>query len=143
MTEDYLIRIDGTQSQDDDEHSISLYTKGSFTRKNGIYYITYKETEATGFAGCTTTVKADGESKVSMLRFGPTPSQLIIEKGSRNVCHYETGHGSVSLGISADEIVNSLTDNGGELKFSYLLDMNSSCISKNTVTITVKQAVTS
>ena len=68
-------------------------------------YITYKETDATGYAGCTTTVKAEENGRrVSMLRFGPVPGQLIVEKGVRHICHYETGQGSLSLGLTADEI---------------------------------------
>ena len=54
-------------------------------QKGGSYYVTYKETETTGYEGCTTTLKiaADG-SRVAMLRFGKgggAGTQLLIEKG--------------------------------------------------------------
>ncbi|MDO5602074.1 MAG: DUF1934 domain-containing protein [Oscillospiraceae bacterium] len=139
MKEDYLIRIEGRQEQDGEENAISLVTRGSFVQKGANYYITYKETEATGFIGCTTTVKIEGEDRVTMLRHGPAPSQLVIEKGRRNVCLYETGHGSLSLGISADGIKARLGSGGGEVEFCYLLDMNAACFSKNTVKITVRE----
>ncbi|MEG2054155.1 MAG: DUF1934 domain-containing protein [Oscillospiraceae bacterium] len=138
MKEDYLIKIEGIQTQDGEENNISLYTKGNFVKKNGNFFISYKETETTGFIGCTTTVKIEGNDKVSMLRYGPAPSQLIIEKGKRNVCHYETGHGSLALGISADGIENKLDENGGEVNFTYQLDLNCNCVSKNTVKIKVR-----
>lgn len=140
MKEDYLIRIEGRQEQDGEENTVSLVTRGSFVQKGGSYYISYKETEATGFTGCTTTVKIEGSNRVTMLRHGPAPSQLVIEKGRRNVCHYETGHGSLSLGISADGIRAVLNQQGGEVEFCYLLDMNAACFSKNTVKITVREA---
>ena len=89
--------------------------------KDGAYYIVYKETEATGYEGCTTTVKvADDARKVSMLRFGKQTSQLVIEKGTRHLCHYETGYGAISLGVSADVIEHALDENGGKLQFSYI-----------------------
>ena len=39
-----------------------------------------------------------------MLRFGKNGgvgTQLQIEKGKRNLCHYETGFGSMTLGVTA------------------------------------------
>ena len=45
---------------------------------------------------------------VSMTRFGKTSSQLIIEKGIRHLCHYETGYGSISLGVAACLLYTSM-----------------------------------
>ncbi len=138
MKEDYLIKVHGTMENDDDSDSVELLTRGNFVKKNGTYFITYSETEATGFTGSTTTVKVEGEHKVSMIRHGESPSHLIIEKGCRHVCHYETGAGAMTLGVAADEIQSKLTTTGGSLKFSYMLDVDSERVSKNIVKITVK-----
>ena len=117
MEEKYLITIKGTMEQDGKSDTVELMTRGSLVHKDGAYYIIYKETEATGYAGCTTTVKvAEDARKVSMLRFGKVPSQLIIEKGTRHLCHYETGYGAISLGVAADVIEHQLSDEGGKLK---------------------------
>ena len=140
MNEDYLITIRGTMEQGGERDKVKLMTRGSFVRRNGSFFITYKETETTGYAGCITTVKVEDSQKVSMLRFGSAPSQLVIEKGRRHVCHYETGYGSVSLGVAADEIQSRLSDKGGTVRFSYLLDVDAASISRNTVKITVKPA---
>ena len=130
MKEDYLITIHGTMEQDGESDSVKLMTRGSFVKRNGSFFISYKETEATGYAGCVTTVKVEDSHKVSML----------IEKGRRHVCHYETGHGSLSLGVAADEIHSRLSDEGGTVRFSYLLDMDTAAVSRNIVNITVKPA---
>lgn len=141
MNEEYLIKIRGSMEQDGQAPAapIELMTRGSFVRKGSSYYITYKETEATGYAGCTTTLKIAGDgSRVAMLRFGPAPSQLIIEKGTRHLCHYETGYGSITLGVAADEIVQELGPEGGHARFSYVLDSgNEELISRNLVQVTV------
>ena len=139
MEENYLITIKGTMEQRGDTDTVELMTRGSLVHKDSAYYIVYKETETTGYEGCTTTVKvAEDARKVSMLRFGKQSSQLIIEKGTRHLCHYETGYGSVSLGVSADVIEQRLDENGGRLKFSYTLDSGAeSFISRNLVDITV------
>ena len=150
LKEDYIIRIKSRIEQhveepveaDEKEEFVELMTRGQFVQKGDSYYITYKETETTGYEGCTTTLKiaADG-SRVAMLRFGKgggAGTQLIIEKGKRNLCHYETGYGSVSLGVAADVIEQRLDENGGSLKFSYTLDSGAeNFISRNLVDITV------
>ena len=103
MEEKYLITIKGTMEQDGQQESVELMTRGKFVQRNGAFYIVYEETEATGYAGCTTTVKLSSDARmVVMTRFGKVPSQLVIEKGVRHICHYETGFGSVSLGVAAD-----------------------------------------
>ncbi|HIY09950.1 MAG TPA: DUF1934 domain-containing protein [Candidatus Anaerofilum excrementigallinarum] len=138
MNYNCLICIDGTLDQQGEQERIQLKTRGSFLRRGNSFFITYEETETTGYAGCTTTVKvAADESRVAMLRFGPASSQLIIEKGVRHVCHYETGVGALTLGVAADEIRCQLTDAGGQAFFSYTLDDGTQELSRNLVEVTV------
>lgn len=139
MKENFLINIIGEMDQQGERDTVNLLTRGSFQKRNGHFYITYKESEATGYEGNTTTVRVEDENKVSMLRYGPSPSQLIIERGKRHVCHYDSGYGSLSLGVAADEIQNRLTETGGDVTFSYTLDTGSSQISHNKVTITIQE----
>ena len=143
MEENYLIQIAGRMEQGGEADTVRLMTRGSFVRRGGSFFISYAETEATGFEGCTTTVRvAQDESRVSMIRYGRAPSQLVIEKGVRHLCHYETGFGAMTLGVAADEITHRLTDEGGQVQFSYTLDMDTAgTISRNQVRITVRPAV--
>jgi uncharacterized beta-barrel protein YwiB (DUF1934 family) len=139
MRENYLISIKGTMEQDGETDTVNLLTRGSFVHRNGKFFINYKESEATGYEGNTTTVKVEDKNKVSMLRHGDAPSQLVIELGRRHVCHYDSAHGSLSFGVAADEIENNLTEEGGDLMFSYTLDMGDSTFSRNQVKITVQE----
>ncbi len=89
LKEDYIIRIKSRIEQhveepveaDEKEEFVELMTRGQFVQRGDSYYITYKETETTGYEGCTTTLKiaADG-SRVAMLRFGEIVCGLT-EKG--------------------------------------------------------------
>ncbi len=144
--EDYIIRITSTIEQrldkNDKPEIVRLMTRGSFLRKGDNYYITYRETETTGYDGCVTTLKiAADSSRVAMLRYGKgqgSGTQLVIEKGRRNLCHYETGYGSLTLGVMADEIECALTEKGGSAHFAYLLDADSAnMVSRNRLDITV------
>lgn len=150
LKEDYIIRIksrieqhiDEPMEDEEKEEFVELMTRGQFVQKGGSYYITYKETETIGFAGCTTTIKiaADG-SRVGLLRFGPANAQLIIERDRRSICHYETEVGSLTLGVTGDGIECNLTETGGTARFSYLLDADDpiSIINRNTLEISVQK----
>lgn len=143
LKENYLIRIRSRIVQDGDEPQFfELTTRGSYVRRGGSYYITYKETETTGYEGCVTTLKvALDAGRVTMLRFGPAQAQLVIEKGRRNLCHYETGFGSLTMGVTADRIESALNEQGGRISFGYLLDNNAAeTISRNSMEITVTPA---
>ena len=145
--ENYIIRIKSSIDQfdneglirEEDRDHIELMTRGSFTKKNGSYYISYKETQTIGFEGCTTTIKiAEDGSRVALLRFGRANSQLLIERDRRNLCHYETEVGSLTLGVTGDGIDCQLTEKGGTARFAYLLDADSAeLVSRNRLEITV------
>ncbi len=139
MTEDYIINIDGYQQSGGEKETLSLFTLGSFEKKDGRYFISYHDSEATGFAGDVTTLEVIGNKQVTVRRQGKTFSELIIENGKRHQCHYDTGFGTMILGIHADEIKNSLTEGGGNLRFRYRLDVNSSEVSENQLNITVRE----
>ena len=81
MNEEFLIHIDGKMEQQGEWDHVDLLTRGSLVQKGSNFFISYQESDATGYAGCTTTVKAAADShKVTMIRFGSAASQLIIEK---------------------------------------------------------------
>ncbi len=137
--ENYIIRIKSRIDQDGEPQVLELTTRGQYHVRNGNYYITYKETAEMGYDGCSVTVRvaADG-SKVTMMRFGKMNTQLLIERGRRNVCHYETGYGSITLGVSADEIHCALNEKGGYVHFSYILDADTDgLVSKSCLDISV------
>ena len=148
IAENFLIQVDGrTEDVRSKEEALpgdtmQLLTKGNLVLRNGSYFITYAETEATGFPGCTTTVKVGRDSRrVSMIRYGKASAHLVIEKGVRHLCHYDTGYGAMTLGVMADAIDCQLTEEGGTASFSYTLDMDPmGMLSRNFVTIRVTPA---
>ena len=139
MKENYLITIDGHMEADGETDSISLTTVGAFYQKGDKYYICYKESEATGYQGSTTTLKA-WDGGVALKRFGRQGhTNLIIEKGAINLCSYQTPAGPLMLDINGIDIDNRLSDKGGELTFSYSLNASGMLISENTVNVKVKE----
>lgn len=139
MKNDYLITIAGKHTTDENVETVSLSTLGDFRHIDGKTYISYTETEATGFAGDVTTVTLDGEHSATLERNGKTTSRLIMEKGQKHMCHYDTGYGNLVVGILADKIESSLSESGGSVNLRYMLDINSNALSTNELNIIVKE----
>mgnify|MGYP002672276542 FL=1 len=116
---------------------MELITEGTFKpiklgNADG-WEISYEDSEATGFAGSTTTVTCIGDELASMRRSGSADSHLVIEKDRRHHCHYGTEYGDMLLGISASRIINRLSEDGGVLYFKYTIDINSAFVSENEI----------
>lgn len=139
MKKNVLIKIKGVQIVESDQDVTELFTHGMFYKRNDSYYITYDETEATGFDGSKTTLKVEGDEKVTLIRSGKVKSHLIIENGTRCIGHYGTESGNMMIGVYTKDITSELTDSGGDLYFRYALDINSTLISENEVFINVKE----
>ena len=135
---DVFIYIIGKQSADRESETSELYTNGTYFMRNGNYYISYDETEASGYKGCRTVVKVAGNDKVVMMRSGASPSHLIMERDKRCVGEYGFDNGQLFIGVTTEEIQNKLNESGGELYFRYQLDFNARSYSTNEVTITVQ-----
>jgi uncharacterized beta-barrel protein YwiB (DUF1934 family) len=141
MKKDVLISIRGTVSAEGAAPDvIELVTEGRYYNKEGSYFISYAESEATGFGGSTTTLRVEGDDRVTLTRRGRAATRLVLERGRRHLCQYDTGEGQLLVGVSDCRILSSLGDSGGELTFNYSLDINSSLVSKNEVYISVREA---
>ena len=138
MKKEVSITIKSVINSAEGNDEIELFTKGSYYIKNGSFYISYLESQTTGFDGYRTTLKVEGEDKVTMLRSGDSKSELVIEKDKRHLCHYGLPEGDLFLGVSADKIESTLDESGGELRFSYSLDINSAILNTMDVHINVK-----
>ena len=136
---DVLIDIKGTQGIGDDVDTIELTTVGQMAIKNGKHYLFYKENDAIGSVDVKTTLKAEGDNRITLSRSGGLESKLVIEKGRRSKCFYSTVQGELVLGIFGEEIINTLNDNGGILSMSYTIDVENSLLSRNKVEIKVRE----
>ena len=137
-----IIKIRGTQGIDGEKEVIELDTVGTMRKQDNTYILTYKEGEMLGENKVTTKLSVTENHTAVMERNGDMCSRLVIEKGKRNNCFYESPYGSLAIGIFGEYIENRLTDSGGSLEMSYNIDSNLVPISKNKVEITVNEADT-
>lgn len=131
MSKDVFIKIKGVYSVESDENTEELFTKGKMYKKNNCTYLTYKESETTGFEGCTTTLKIEDEGRVTVMRTGNTSSYLILQPGIRNIGRYTVCGNQMEIGVSAESLECEITENSAKLHMAYSLDMNSVLMSEN------------
>lgn len=110
-----------------------------FTDGSGDRIITYDESETTGMEGSKMQLRISPEDMVSIVRTGTFQTHLVVQKGKKHFCHYETPFGEFAVGVSAKWIRNRLTDEGGSLKFRYTVDANSTLLSDNEIQIDVRK----
>ena len=140
MEKPYLIDIVGIQTINGEEEKIELQTSCSYVNKNNKYYIIYDEYDEDDVSKKTTsTLKVDGESKVTLTKSGNTSTRLILEKDKRHQSLYSTEVGNLIVGISTSRISSSLNEDGGTLKIDYSLDINSDLSSLHHIFIKIRK----
>ena len=139
---DATIHVKATQKGDDEyTDCIEFFTAGSFYHKNGSHYIRYTE-QGDGMEKVNTTVKVEGDKRVTVMRHGAQRYEIVLTKGERQHGFYNTGYGDLMLGISGTKIHSELSEKGGSLRLEYMLDINNVLVSKNTLEINVKEIKT-
>ena len=135
----YMISIVGEQKVEGQDDSIEVITEGKYMMKNGHFLINYKEyDEDLPDKFLNNLVKVENET-VTISRKGPLSSQLILEKGKRHQCMYQTIAGTLSIGVFTKTLNNNLNENGGSLEVIYTLDFNSDLVSENRFKIDIEK----
>ena len=140
MQENYMISIVGKQQADGETGEIRLETLGSYVQKGDHWYIVYKEYDEDNPNRYQTSIlKVEKNDKVTLMR-GNSSTRLILEKGKRHLCQYDTGYGTLMVGVFTSSFDSTLDASGGSLQVRYTLDINSALSSNNEILITVKEA---
>lgn len=135
-----MIRVLGIQKDGQgQENKIELTTEGKVYEKNNNIYIVYEESEISGMEGATTTLKVEGDKKVSMKRFGSSDSQMVFEVGKRHSSEYKTMFGDFKMYIKTHtlEVDLSLESYKGSINVSYDVVIVGMAETENTLEITV------
>lgn len=138
MDDNVLIKIKTYQDIDGDgDEPIELETFGKFGEVNGKYYIMYKESELTGFADTTTTIKV-WEDNVSVKRKGRFNMNLCYTKGEQKLCLYPTPYGEVAASIKTLDVNYEIKEGSGWIKVDYTLDPDNETFFKNSLNVKIE-----
>ena len=79
------------------------------------------------------------DNSVILQRSGAIDSRIVVESGKRSVCYYNTPAGEMLIGIFGEKVEHNLKKNGGSISMKYTIDQNLNFVSRNTVSITVRE----
>lgn len=139
MSKEYRISIVGEQRLDGEDDKIEVITEGRFMKKRDRFFIGYKEYDADNPGEHFDNLIKVEPQMVTIIRKGPMASQLMLEKGRRHQCLYQTGMGDLMIGVFTTNLENNLNEEGGTLEVSYTLDFNTDLVSENRFFITVEK----
>ncbi len=138
MKEERMIKVHGLQkNQEGEENKIELSTMGSIYEKNNNIYVVYEETEISGMEGTTTTLKIEGNDKLSMKRYGSTSSQMVFEMGKRHTSDYRTPYGDFKMEVVTNQLSIDIDTQSlkGNLSINYKLSISGLIETQNQLSI--------
>ena len=112
------VQRDSNGSQD----KIEFYAEANHVVKNGVRYVSYKETELSGMEGTSTTLRIT-EDTLSILRFGTYNSKLEFKQGEERLTHYQTPYGTIDIHIRTELLsIDLQQDEGCSIHLKYSLE---------------------
>lgn len=135
----FNIDIIAVQGIDGQTEQIKTSNRGTLKKLPEGFLIRYTENIFKDAPEVFTEILIAPEKSVTITKDGGLSSRLVIEEGKDNNCLYSTPVGSMDLTVRGERINYILTDSGGEAFLSYTILQNDTVISKNNVTITIKE----
>ncbi len=140
MKEQWIMTLTSIQREENDTSESTLDTEIEYyTNPDGERVIAYAESETTGMEGSNMQLRIAKDGMISIVRTGTYQTHLVVQKGRKHFCHYETPFGEFAVGVSAKWVRNELTDAGGKLALRYTVDANSTLLSDNEIRIDVRK----
>ena len=134
-----LLKFKGRNGYENSSDETEFLTQGRLIEKNGKYFLKYTESLAEdGGDGVTTTMKIEN-SRVTVIRYGETNTQMIMETGKKHISLYETPYGSVVVGVITDNISLDIGKNRGKIRIDYDLEVNDAFMSKNCINLSYEE----
>lgn len=133
-----LVSVKGTQIVNGEENVTEITGEGCLEIKNGRLVITYDEDALIG-GNVKAKLSVLNSNTLVLDRSGDISTRMIIEKGVRHNCNYNTPYGAFTMGFFGTSMENTMTEQGGVISMCYTVDRNSTLLSENKIEITVKR----
>ncbi len=123
----------------EDGETMEICTEGELIAEDGRIQIKYSEPEPTGMGETTTAISFDEADRglISIMRGGDIYTALILERGVRHSCVYNTSYIPITIHTTARRVENRITEDGGELLLAYTVEGGMGAIQYNKMLISV------
>ena len=141
MNKEVIISIEGQEiiPEMGEENKTELVTEGKYYKKGEKHYLSYKETEVTGFDATTTMLKIE-DNRVALTRYGQVNTHMVFASGEKHTGYYDTPYGSFTVGVISDDVKVSFEENRGKIDIHYLLEIDNNTKAEHTLSLQVREA---
>ena len=138
MTKEVLITIRGLQAgPETDGEPIEMIVPGEYFYKNNKHYLLYEEV----MEGETKTTKNRiklSTGHMELTKSGMVSVHMSFEENVKNITHYYTPYGSLTMGIDTKKVDIQESENEMHISVEYGLDMNQEFVADCDIHIDVK-----
>ncbi len=134
-----IVTVVGTQTDAAGEESrIELVTVGSRRDKDGVSYITYRESEVSGLEGTTTLLKLY-PGRMTLVRMGAVELKQEFAPGLKSHGTYITPYGSMKLTVATRSLERAAAGGIDAVTAGYDLEINGRWQSYNTLAVEIRE----
>jgi len=134
-----VVTVVGTQTDGSGgDDRIELVTTGTCQEKNGVQYITYRESEISGLEGTTTLLKVFGDH-FAVIRMGAVEHKQEFFPEQKCYSTYITPFGAMKMCAYTKRMEVTLARCTGSLFAEYDLEINGQWQSSNTLSVTIRE----
>lgn len=123
IKENATLNLVSIQNNGEENEKMEFSSRGSFNIRNGKKYITYKEHSDMGMGDSSVMLKIE-KDLITMRRTGEFATVMVYDIAKVTEFIYRVPFGTMNMKIKTLEIRDDLSEDGGELAFSYLLFVN-------------------
>ena len=121
-----MLRISSRQCyQGIDPDNMELVTEGTLEKRNGVWDITYEESDLTELSGVSTSFCVSDRG-IALKRTGRLQSQMIFREGIRHESLYQLDFGALMIAVTAQKIRYDLSEQGGTVDIVYNIEVEQS-----------------
>jgi len=119
------VRIKSEQSEHGEKPTrIEQISEGKLFKTADEWNLTYKEAQESGLDESFTTIHMYTNGMVAMDRIGVNQMKMEFVEGKKHIARMETPHGALDIGILTNHVKIDITENGGHLALSYIINVN-------------------
>lgn len=137
MTKEILLTLTGLQLFGEENEAVEIVTVGEYYKRGDRHYILYEEA-VEGLSGHISNIVKIGENSLEVLKKGLTNTRMVLEKGKRHTCLYQTPYGELSLGFWGREIRIEESDRYIRVNAEYLLEVSEKSMVECTMNLEIR-----
>ncbi len=129
-----LFVIRNNQTFDNHSDLVEISTEGNFKKRDGMYFLIYKEYTELGEISVFIKVK---DQTVSITRSGACSSKMEYIENTKKEVLYHVPFGDMVMDLETESVNADLSSDGGKIKMKYKLTIGEECY-YNDMQISVK-----